>query len=243
MKSKYILLSTVIFCTSIITYYYKVQSASISRQPQSVLSSQMEKDLNTPRENTIQAEVSLKYFRLEILGKEKSRHLFDKAYKMFSSSSQNFAMARFVSLYPIVTTNDNFSDLMSWTYSDLKNNSAAVFAEIQKQQDEIFNDQEMHLAVLNMVHQLNLTPQQKAAFYNSSLSLPISMNRKGFLDNGSAVFELSLIMSQQDHVSEQDILPTVKEIAKRVNRDSDLSEALRVRVANYYPNMSSLFER
>lgn len=198
------------------------------------------KILQAPQTKSKNEKEELQYLN-EMMKDPIIEHFFNYTLEFFDKRPEAYPAARFVSLaLRFDSSTPEHISLMTRTIAEVKANSKPIYDTILKKQNEIYANPYFHNKMLNLVNQVQVTPEQKIKIYAGTIEKPIEFQSNGWLTESSDVLEVALILSRQSSEDPTIMVPIIQR--SLANNPSEKQKiAIRSRVLNQYPNLSYLF--
>ena len=194
---------------------------------------------NAP-EKTKLAEDSMVYLR-DLMTDPAFATFFNHTLDFFGDSPAAYPAARFVGLSLLFNGSQEHFYLRSWTQKEIQSHSEEIMKVLEAKSDEIDLNPYFHSSMLNLVHQLEVSPERKLSFYSKTIEKPLVLTDGGGLHDYSLAFETALILSKNTKVDSSTVAPVVSRAIAANGDDPKKMESLKVRVETYFPELRYLF--
>ncbi len=191
-------------------------------------------------EKSNEAKEAMKFFR-SYMDDPAFSTFFAHALDFFGEQKAAYPAARFVALSLLFDESPENFYMQKWTRKELQDNSEAIMSTLESKEKLIDDNPFFHSRMLNLVHQLEITPERKLSFYSATLERPLELNSKGELEDNSLAFETALYLAQQASAPPDDMASIIKRVLSKNTRE-DQTTAVRERVLTYYPALAYLFK-
>lgn len=190
---------------------------------------------STPEEQRLKGALAKR------LQNPEARAYFDHTLATLGSGPGTVNAAQFVALTLSFEQSEELTQLMAANAQSLKEHSAELMATLEQHANAIDSNPYFHNRMLNLVHQLEVPVERKAAFYGQTITAPLVVKQDGQLEDQSLALDIALILARQDDAEASHVSPFVG-AAIVANEGSPVAvEALRTRVMTYYPELAYLF--
>jgi len=175
------------------------------------------------------------YFKQLIQNNRASRDLFSKYMDYFGGGDKAFPAAQFMALSPIWENSPDFNRLMTENLKTISLQSEYYIKKIESNPNGYNQDPFTHQSMLNLVHQLSVSPEKKISIYARSMSQPLEFDHKGNLKENSLAFETALILMKQEKLNEEVVIKALRPIVVGLKNPQEKA-AVKSRISTYFPD-------
>jgi hypothetical protein len=169
------------------------------------------------------------------------QHFFNYTVDFFDRGPAAYSAARFVTLtMRMDSSTPEHIQAMIWTQAEIKKNSKEIYQKLVEKKDKIDDNLYFYNRALNLVHQINVTPEEKARVFSQTIIRPLEIDDSGKLSDQSDVTEVALILMRQSISDPAAVAPIIYR-ALGANKTAEQKNALKLRVLNHYPALSYMF--